>query len=75
VLVRYEVRVAPLSGGGEGRFELERDEPLKAGDLLRQGDLLYEVIRVLPVDDSDDDFDVVVVAEWRAGPAQAYFTP
>jgi hypothetical protein len=72
VLVRYEVRVAPHSGGGEGRFELERDDPLKGGDLLRQGDVLYEVIRVLP---GHDVFDAVVDAEWRGGPAQAFYTP
>jgi hypothetical protein len=68
--VLYEVRVAPHSGGDETRFELERDEPVNEGDLLPRPNMLYQAIRVLP---GYDKFDGVIEAEWRGGPAQAWY--
>jgi hypothetical protein len=43
--MRYDVRVAD-----GGRFELERDEPLAAGEILRRGSMVYKVLRVLAKD-------------------------
>jgi hypothetical protein len=64
--MRYEVRLKNPNGR-ESRFELERDEELKAGDTIGQGTMIYKVVRILP--DSDES-DAVVEAEWLAGPAQ-----
>lgn len=62
-----EVRVAAHSGGDATRFELERDNPFAVGDFLPQFNMTYQVTRVLP---GNDDYDQVVEAEWRMGPAQ-----
>jgi hypothetical protein len=73
--VIYEVRVKPHYGGDATRFVVERDEPIKERDLLRQLNMLYRVTRVLPATPDNDEFDFLVEAEWRAGPAQAGFNP
>jgi len=72
--VRYDIRVAPHSGGQETRFELEQDEPLKEDDPIRQFSMVYRVKRVQPLDPSEsDEFDAIVEAEWVAGPAEFGF--
>jgi hypothetical protein len=60
--MRYDVRVED-----GGRFELERDEPLAAGEILRQGSMVYKVLRVLA---GADGFDAIVVVQLIAGPAE-----
>jgi hypothetical protein len=60
--MRYDVRVED-----GGRFELERDEPLAAGEILRRGSMGYKVLRVLG---GADGFDAIVVVQLIAGPAE-----
>lgn len=70
----YEVHVAPHSGGQAGRFDHEQEEPLKAGDFIRPGTMVYRVESVRPLDPSEsDEFDARVEAVWQAGPAQASY--
>jgi hypothetical protein len=72
--MRYEVHVAPHGGGQAGRFEHEQEEPLKAGDFIRPGTMVYRVERVVPVSvDESDEFDARVEAVWQAGPAESGF--
>jgi hypothetical protein len=72
--MRYEVRVAPHSGGEATRFELEQDEPLKEDDPIREFSMVYRVKSVQPLDPSEsNEFDAIVEAEWVAGPAQVGF--
>jgi hypothetical protein len=61
-VVRYEVRVSDGSC-----FEIEREEPPAVGEMLAPFTMVYEVMRVLP---GEGDFDAIIKAEWRAGPAQ-----
>ena len=70
----YDVRVAPHSGGEDGRFELERDEPLKAGELFTQVSMIYKVVRVRALPPSEGDFDAVAEVEWAAGPAERHLS-
>jgi hypothetical protein len=67
--MRYEVRVTNYDGTSTS-FELVRDEPLKAGDLINPGTIVYKVRRILP---GEGDFDAVAVADWAAGPAQGMY--
>ena len=72
--MRYDIRVTNTDGS-EGRFELEQDEELKVGSPLRQWSMVYEVRLVLSYGlDESDQFDAVVEADWRLGPAQAGYT-
>lgn len=66
--MRYEA-IQPATGS---RFELERDEPLNEGDILKQLSMVYKVRRVLP---GNEEFDAVIEVEWQAGPAQAEYVP
>ena len=50
----YDGRVSDPDGE-ESRFELRRDEPLKVGDFIRQGTMVYTVRRILP--HGSDQFD------------------
>jgi hypothetical protein len=73
--MRYEVRVAANGGAQESRFELEQDEPLAVGDMLRQFSMVYQVTGIQPLSvDESEDFNAIIHAEWRAGPAQAGYT-
>ena len=60
--MRYDVRVED-----GGRFELEQDEPLATGEILRRGSIVYKVLRVLA---AAGGFDAIVVVESMAGPAE-----
>jgi hypothetical protein len=62
------VRVV-AGASGQGRFELERVEPLKEGERLTQFTMMYKVLRILP---ADDEFDAVleVGARRRAWPVR-----
>jgi len=70
--VVYEVH-ASGPGGEESRFEFKRDEPLKPGDFINPGTMVYRVVRILR--DESDQYDAIVEAEWAAGPAQADYVP
>jgi hypothetical protein len=73
-ILRYDVRVAPHSGGQEGHFELEQDEALAVGDTLRQFSMVYQVTKIEPLSvEESEDFDAIAHVEWRAGPAQVGF--
>ena len=61
--MRYDVRVED-----GGRFELERHEPVAAGEILRRGPTVYKVLRVLA---AVGGFDAIVVVELMAGPAES----
>lgn len=65
----YEVRVMERPGAGESRFEFAQDEPLKPGDFINPGTMVYRVLRILP--DESDQYDAIVEAAWAAGPAEA----
>lgn len=70
--MRYEVHVAAHGEAEASRFELEPDEPLSGGDLIRQFSMVYRVKRVQQLDPSESgEFDAIVEAVWVAGPAQA----
>ncbi len=64
----YEVH-ATTQIGGESIFEFSQDEPLKPGDFINPGSMVYQALRVLP--DDSDRYDGIVEAQWVAGPAQA----
>jgi hypothetical protein len=52
-------------------FELERDEPLAAGDFLHQFSTVYEVKAIRPLSAEEaDKFDAVAEVERQARPAQ-----
>jgi hypothetical protein len=53
---------------GGSRFEFERDEPIKSGDVINPGTMIYKVLRVVP--DESDRFDAVIEAEWVTGRPQ-----
>ena len=56
--MRYDVHVAPHSGGEATRFEHEQDEPLKERDYIRPGTMVYLVKSVRPLSPSEsDEFD------------------
>jgi hypothetical protein len=72
--MRYEVHVAAHGEAEESRFELEPDEPLSGGDLIRRFSMVYRVKRVQQLDPSESgEFDAIVEAVWVAGPAQAEY--
>jgi hypothetical protein len=74
--MRYEVRVAANGGPQESRFELEQHQPLAVGDMLRQFSMVYQVTEIQPLSaEESEDVDAIIHAEWRAGPAQAGYTP
>lgn len=70
--MRYDVRVAPQSGGEASRFEHEQDEPLTEGDFIPAFSMSYRVTSLVPLGPSDsEEFDAIVEAERVAGPAEA----
>jgi hypothetical protein len=70
--MRYEVHVAPHSGGQATRFEHEQEEPLKPGDPIRLPGMSYRVESVTPLSpEESDEFDARVKAVWVAGPVTA----
>ncbi|MGH3063509.1 MAG: hypothetical protein ACRDMK_04145 [Gaiellaceae bacterium] len=72
--MRYDVRVAPHSGGEASRFEHEQDEPLTEGDFIQAFSTSHRVTSVVPLGPSEsDEFDAIVEAEQVAGPAEATF--
>ena len=66
----YEVH-ATNQNGSESTFEYTSDEPLKPGDFVNPGTMVYQVLRILP--DESDRYDAIVEAKWAAGPAQASY--
>jgi hypothetical protein len=66
----YEVR-AKNADGSESRFEFEREEPLKVGDLFNSLTMVYRVLRVLP--DESNQYDAVVEARLVGGPAESTY--
>ena len=72
--MRYDVRVAPHSGGEASRFEHEQDEPLTEGDVIGAFSMSYRVTSVVPLGPSEnDEFDAILEAERVAAPAEATF--
>lgn len=72
--MRYDVRVAPHSGGEASRFEHEQDEPLTEGDFIQAFSTSHRVTSVVPLGPSEsDEFDAIVEAEQVAEPAEATF--
>ena len=70
--MRYDVRVAPHSGGEASRFEHEQDNPVAEGEVIRAFSISYRVTSVVPLGPSEnDEFDAIVEAERVAGPAEA----
>ena len=70
--MRYDVRVAPKTGGEASRFEHEQDEPVAEGDFIQAFSMRYRVTSVVPLGPSEsDEFDAIVEAEREAGPAEA----
>jgi hypothetical protein len=61
-LVIYEVAVTDGT-----RFELERDEAPKVGEVFTQLTMIYKVLQVLP---ENDEYDGVLQVEHVGGPAE-----
>jgi hypothetical protein len=69
--MRYDVRVAPQSGGEASRLKHEQDEPLTEGDFIQALSTSYRVTSVVPLGPSEsDEFDAIVEAELVAGSAE-----
>jgi hypothetical protein len=66
--VRFQVHVPTPGAGGVSRFEIERAEAPKPGDILDLGTMAYKVTRVVP---SSGEFDGIVEAEWMTGPGRS----
>jgi hypothetical protein len=72
--MRYDVRVAPHSGGEASRFEHEQDEPLTEGDFIQAFSGSHRVTSVVALGPSESgELDAIVEAEKVAGPAEVTF--
>jgi hypothetical protein len=69
--VVYKVRVTNPDGS-KSSFDFTAGEPLRTGDFINPGTMVYKVVRILP--DESVQYDAVIEAEWAAGPAGAGFT-
>ena len=69
---RHDVHIT--TENSNARFELERGEPVKVGDLLRHGQLTFVVQRILtPGAHESDRFDAIVEGEWRLAHSLGYY--